>query len=332
MKQKLLTLIRVVVSVGIISFFLVFQKETLRTFLTSIQEADFKWLLFALCGYIPVMILSILRWDALLKVQGVHLKAPVLTRLFLIGTFFNHFTLGVTGGDVIKAYYVAKETPTHKAETVLTVFLDRVIGMVALFSLALIALFFADHTMELQSIRRIIFALFLGSILFCILLFNKRLLKRIPKLESMMQKLPFYDALRKIYNAFHLYHRHKRILLLTYFYSLMLQSVMMVVIYMLSFAFDIQGTHLIHYFLFFPIIAAVSALPISLGGLGVGEAGFVYFFGLIGVSSGKAFALGLSTRFVWILWGLLGGLLYILPSNKIRKEAQATEELKLENI
>lgn len=322
MKRKWLTLIRIVVSVGIIAFFLIFQKETLQTFLESIREANLILFALAIVGYIPIMVLSLFRWNALLKVQGVHLSSSKILRLFLIGTFFNNFTLGVTGGDVVKAYYVSQEAKDRKAEVILTVFLDRVIGMVALFFIALIALFFTQDNPELQSLRTLIFGLFLGTLLFCILLFNKSLLKKIPYLESTLQKLPFYHGLRQIYNAFHLYHRHKRVLLLTFMLSIVLQTCMMFLIYILGFALDIQNTQLVHYFLFFPIIATLSALPISLGGLGVGEAGFVYFFGMVGVSAGKAFALGLCTRFVWIFWGLIGGIIYMLPMSAIKKQKE----------
>lgn len=332
MKQKILGLIRVVVSIGIIAFFLIFQKETLASFVETLKESNYFLIILAIIGYIPVMTLSIIRWHALLKVQGVILPPATLIRLFLIGTFFNNFTLGVTGGDVIKAYYVSHEAKDKKAEAVITVFLDRIIGMIALFSIALIALFFTENNEFMVKIRQIIFALFLGALFFCFLLFNKPLLKKIPYLEYFLKKLPFYHALRKVYNAFHLYNHHKKTLAFVFLVSIVLQATMMLVIYLLSFALDIQNTQLVHYFLFFPIIASLSALPISLGGLGVGEAAFVYFFGLVGVSSGKAFALGLCTRFVWIAWGLIGGLIYMLPSNTIKKDDALKEAEELEEL
>lgn len=332
MKQKIFSIIRILVSVGIIAFFLIFQKETLATFIETLKDSNYFFILLAIVGYIPVMTLSIIRWNALLKVQGVNLPVITLIRLFLIGTFFNNFTLGVTGGDVIKAYYVSHEAKGKRAEAVITVFLDRIIGMLALFSIALIALFFTENNDFMLKIRNIILALFIGALTFCFLLFNKSFLKKIPFGEQLIRKLPFYHGLIKIYNAFHLYHHHKGTILFTYLLSIVLQVTMMLVIYMLGFALDIQNTQLVHYFLFFPIIATLSALPISLGGLGVGEAAFVYFFGLVGVPSGKAFALGLCTRFVWITWGLIGGLIYMLPSNTIKKKEALEEAEKLEAL
>ncbi len=332
MKQKIFSVLRILVSVGIIGFFLIYQKETLNSFVETIKQTNYLLIVCALLGYIPVMTLSIIRWNALLVIQGVHLKPLTLIRLFLIGTFFNNFTLGVTGGDVIKAYYVSHETKDKKAEAVTTIFLDRIIGMMALFSIALIALLFMENNEFMAKIQQMILVLFVGAFLFCFLLFNKSLLKKIPYVEPLAKKLPFYHTLRKIYNSFHLYHHHKKTLAFTYLLSVLLQVCMMLVIFLLGFALDITHADLIHYFLFFPIIATLSALPISLGGLGVGEAAFVYFFGLVGVPSGKAFALGLCTRFVWIAWGLIGGLIYMLPSNTIKKDKVLAEEPELEAL
>jgi uncharacterized membrane protein YbhN (UPF0104 family) len=57
---------------------------------------------------------------------------------------------------------------------------------------------------------------------------------------------------------------------------------------------------------FFPPTAVVQNLPIALGGLGVREAAFVYFFGAIGVSNAEAIALGLLVYLVFVLSSLAG--------------------------
>src|SRR5947208_17200021 len=46
--------------------------------------------------------------------------------------FYNQFLPGGTGGDIIKSYYLLKETPDKKAGALLAVVFDRFIGLVAL--------------------------------------------------------------------------------------------------------------------------------------------------------------------------------------------------------
>ena len=50
--------------------------------------------------------------------------------------FFNAFLLGSTGGDLLKAYYAARETHHRKTEAVVTVLVDRLIGLFSMLALA----------------------------------------------------------------------------------------------------------------------------------------------------------------------------------------------------
>jgi hypothetical protein len=56
----------------------------------------------------------------------------------LIAHFFNSFLLGSVGGDVLKAYYVARETHHKKTEAIITVVVDRIIGLFSMLILACI--------------------------------------------------------------------------------------------------------------------------------------------------------------------------------------------------
>jgi uncharacterized membrane protein YbhN (UPF0104 family) len=59
-----------------------------------------------------------------------------------------------------------------------------------------------------------------------------------------------------------------------------------------------------------PIIHFVVQVPISLGGLGVRETSFVYFLGLVGVSSEKAFTLSIVAYAVTLITVLPAAWLY----------------------
>src|SRR5207249_6681847 len=96
--------------------------------------------------------------------QGIDLNFLRLLGLFLIGMFYNQFLPGGTGGDIMKSYYLLKETPDKKAGALLAVVFDRFIGLVALVAITgmLIGLRYdflsqttetrsEEHTSELQS-------------------------------------------------------------------------------------------------------------------------------------------------------------------------------------
>ena len=62
---------------------------------------------------------------------------------------------------------------------------------------------------------------------------------------------------------------------------------------------------------FVPIVNFLGMLPISLGGLGVREAGFVFFLGTVGISSEAAFTMSLLIYFLGVGSTLPGAWFYL---------------------
>jgi hypothetical protein len=82
------------------------------------------------------IVLGAWRWRVVLRVQGLELGFGRTLEISLIAQFFNAFFLGSTGGDLMKAYYAARETHHKKTEAVVTVLADRLIGLVSMLAFA----------------------------------------------------------------------------------------------------------------------------------------------------------------------------------------------------
>jgi uncharacterized membrane protein YbhN (UPF0104 family) len=82
-----------------------------------------------------VMPLQALRWWLLLRARGIAPSALDTLRLHLIGCFWNLLFPGLTGGDAVKAWRVAQESG-RTADAILSVVVDRILGLLALFLLA----------------------------------------------------------------------------------------------------------------------------------------------------------------------------------------------------
>src|SRR6059036_2780583 len=131
MKKILVTLFQVSVTIGVLYW--VYHDPNRRAQMAeAIRNADYRWVGMGILAYAVVEIAAAFRWHVLLKVQKIHLTLPRLTGLFFIGMFYNQFLPGGTGGDIIKSYYLLKETPDKKAGALLAVVFDRFIGLVAL--------------------------------------------------------------------------------------------------------------------------------------------------------------------------------------------------------
>ncbi len=77
-----------------------------------------------LVGYV----LSALRWYALLHAIGIRIRLRPCVEIFAMGTFANTFLPGGTGGDVVRAVYIARHVHSDRAGGVISVLADRAMG------------------------------------------------------------------------------------------------------------------------------------------------------------------------------------------------------------
>jgi len=102
----------------------------------SARLAHWPYLLVALAMVCLVPFIGAVRWSILLRCQGFELRFSKALHLNLVGTFFNCVGFGYVGGDLVKAYYVARaQRKGHRARAVYTVLFDRTIGLFSLFLL-----------------------------------------------------------------------------------------------------------------------------------------------------------------------------------------------------
>ncbi|HEX7009512.1 MAG TPA: lysylphosphatidylglycerol synthase transmembrane domain-containing protein [Phycisphaeraceae bacterium] len=102
---------------------------------STLAQADVGLLIAGLLLVGLVTPLQAWRWLMLMRCRGLDPGYLKSLRLNLVGLFFNFCMPGMTGGDLIKAYYAAKGSGRRGA-AVMSVIFDRLTGMVALILLA----------------------------------------------------------------------------------------------------------------------------------------------------------------------------------------------------
>ncbi len=109
-------------------------------------------------------------------------------------------------------------------------------------------------------------------------------------------------------------------LLVVFALTLFSQTVVIVAFWLLGRNLGIEAD-LRYYLVAFPVMWVISAVPVSIAGLGVFEGGMVVIFGLLaGVPEDPAKALALCQRFIWVLASLPGGLIHLLGAHLPREE------------
>jgi len=291
------------------------KRNGLHALRLSIQKASENHLMFflAIALFSICLICIITRWKIILHGLGIEIGWKKITSIFMIGQFFNFFMIGATGGDIVKAVYIARETHTKKTEVVTSVFIDRFIGLFALISLtATILLANYKFYMQFPETKyififvQIAFAAFLFIIL-CVI-FAK------PLIDWFIDKLPgknkFIAIIDTIYEATRFCFTNKSVAIKTLVLSYINH---ITAIFMMLCAGKALGLEIANqsYFLIAPLINAIGSIPITPGGLGMREIAAITFFGLLNVSIPSAFFLSFITYFAGMIWSLPGAVIYL---------------------
>ncbi len=82
--------------------------------------------------------LNVLRWYLLLRIQGCPLGFGRVWQISYISYFFSTFLPGAIGGDALRAYYVSREGHDTRAHAFLTIVFDRILGLLGLLILGIL--------------------------------------------------------------------------------------------------------------------------------------------------------------------------------------------------
>jgi uncharacterized protein (TIRG00374 family) len=332
-KRLLLTFLQALVTLALLYW--IFRDPDKRQMMWStVQEANWWWFLPGLLAVGVMTVLQTVRWLWLMKVQSI---TPSFRRVYginLIGMFFNLFLPGGTGGDLLKMYYASRESDGRKAAAVLSVFMDRLVGLLALIAIAaVVGLLFFEQVWAARELRGLV--LMLGAIVggafgfllaaFAVEFFH--LSKHLPTW------LPLRHFLLEVASAFSTYARAGAALWASFLLSLPTHLVIFFSFYCCARAFTDQLS-LGQIFLVLPLVLTISALPISVAGLGVREQLFHVTLGaLFGLPGAVGVLIGFSGFLLNVVWGALGGIVYIFYRPTAKREKSIGEmEAEMEAV
>jgi len=133
--KHILAVVKVLLAVGLLAWVFRDVNPSPSSFLATLRRARPGLLACALAGFVASLVIIALRLRLLLRTQRIEIRLWEVIRLTFLGQFFNAVVPGVVGGDLVKAYYVMKHTP-HKGAAMVTVFVDRLMGLTELVALA----------------------------------------------------------------------------------------------------------------------------------------------------------------------------------------------------
>jgi uncharacterized protein (TIRG00374 family) len=293
-----------------------------------VREADRKFLLLAVLIVPLSYVLTSVRWHLLLESLGIRLSFWRSLVLNLVGAFYNAFMPGTTGGDLIKAYYAAKQTQ-FRTRAVLSVLIDRIIGLLALIIVGGTMAAFQWHIPDCRRVA-LLSALILGGTTVGLLVFYSRRLRRWTGLDFVLRRLPMQRQVQKAVDAMEIYRDRPAPLLVALLMSLPVHVTSILSATFAGWAFRLP-LPVFYYWVVVPVVALVGAIPVSPQGAGVMEFFAVELTRRHGVTIGQAFALTMSIRLVQVLWNLVAGVLvlrggYHAPTEKEQEALESDEQ------
>jgi uncharacterized membrane protein YbhN (UPF0104 family) len=278
------------------------------------------------------VLITFVRWFILVRAQGLPFTLPNAIRLGLIGYYLSTFLPGSVGGDIIKAACIAREQ-TRRTVAVATVLLDRAIGLCGLVWLVTLSggIFWSGGWLEelattpqaritLDTIIAGAAGLTAGSIAFWLLLgvlpsrraeiFAGRL-SRIPKVGH---------SLAEFWRAVWMYRCRGRSVALALLLAMTAHIGFVMMFYFASRTLSAPSAipSLRTHFLLVPVGMAIQAGFPAPGGVGGGEAGYGFLYGVLGfaVAAGVLGAL-VHRSITWVV-GLTGYLVYLRMRPSLR--------------
>ncbi|MCB9890071.1 MAG: flippase-like domain-containing protein [Planctomycetes bacterium] len=307
--------------------------QTQQGLLSLVRGMDLPMFLLGASCYFVAASFSSIRWWWLLRVNGLVVTLAQTFRLTWIGIFFNNVIPGATGGDVVKAVYVARLTG-RKLRPVLSVLVDRVLGLVALALLAAIMTLFLLDEPIFRWVAAVLWGGLAGLAVILTVFSSKRIRRRIG-FDRLLQKLPASAKWMQFDDALTHYHGHLGGIFVWLVLSMANHFIAVVGVYLIG-----EALHGVlpfsRYVVLVPVIQIMTALPLAPAGFGVGEWGFSFFWPrcgaafVSGIADPAAFlrtqgvTLSLVYRLHMMLWSLLGGVFVLVqPGRPTEADAAA---------
>ncbi len=304
---------------------------------SMVREAQPVLLTLAVLVFPITFMATGLRWWRLMRPVGIEMSLGRAFVLNMVGAFYNTFMLGSTGGDFIKAYYAGKHArPGQKAAAWLTVFVDRVVGLVVLVIIGGAAagiewfLLPDKNSLVAYACLQVAWAsvavlLAIGAVLFVAL---HTPVRRKTGLSAAVKKIPsdrVRDTLQSMYDVVDTYWRQPRTVLEACLLTVPVHGTVIISAMLAGHAFGLPIPWP-YYFVCVPVIVLSASLPISPQGAGVMEFFAVLLTQPQGASVSQAFALALSIRAVQMLWNLTGGIFVFRGGYSAPAQAREPEE------
>ena len=264
---------------------------------------------------LALRLVSALRWYVLFRPVNDTSSFAEIARITFIASFFGQALPGVIGVEALRVYSLARSR-SDWGGAFASVVADRVFGLFSLGLMVLIGILVGPPALRSLMLTPLLIVggLLLVLVLAAIVPGTRR------RLESVFPSA-FIGRLRewidKVYHCFDHYKSNMPLMAFSLLLALVFQFARVLLFYVAARMLG-HNPDFIYFVAIVPAVMFASLLPISIGGLGVREAGLVFLFATFSVmESAPTFTVALLVFFTGVLSTLPGGWMYVRNRQRI---------------
>jgi len=293
------------IAISGIAIYLIARHVDLRDAGRVLASARPHYVIVAVLLYLLGQVMSAYRWRLIGVAVGLTDGFVRYVRFYFIGMFFMFFGPSTLGGDLVRGLYLA-EGGKRRARALNSVLFDRLNGMVVLIAIGAVAFVLPPG----YGLPRALFYLTVafGSALFLGWWTAPLLVRTLLPAEHRLRRFiivdlgPFWRDRAMLVGA-------SAVSLAFHFVQILTQ---LVVGRALGLVLPFGYVCIFH-----PLVSTLSALPITLSGIGLREGGYLWFLTRIGVADANAVAFGGLWLLVIVINSLIGGLVFVLGGARL---------------
>ena len=297
--------LRITVSIGLLVVLL--SSMDLGESWSVVSAAHVGYVILAFALMMADRFLAAYRWYLLIADTTPDLKFTDVLRVFFVSNFLGTFMPGTVGIEVMRVYGLARVT-ADSALSVSSVLVERALALLTLFVLVLVGVIASPLALP-PAVGHLATAGLAILGLICVAAMHRRIRSLTHVMLPGAKLEPVRVWLDKLYASLDTYKAQPRMMLRVTVLTIIFQFLRIATVVVAAWALHIHAP-LMHFILTVPICIFAQQLPISIGGLGVREMGYVYFMSLVGIGSESAFALSLFIYFAVMLTVVPGAWLY----------------------
>jgi uncharacterized membrane protein YbhN (UPF0104 family) len=269
------------------------------------------WIVLVLLALLVQIFLLALRWQHLVRECGASLPYGLMLRFSMIGLFFNQTLPSSVGGDAMRIWLTAKLTSWRTAAY--SVFLDRVVGVVALAGLVVVCLPWTLQLVKNPVGRTALLVVGLGSIAAALIFigFSWRRLRILQHWSPTRHLADVATIAVRILRA-------PRTLAPIAAISILIHFTTTVAAWAAARSVGADLSLPNSLFLVLPVML-VSIIPISIAGWGVREGAMVAAFAYAGLPQADGLIVSLLFGAVSLVLGAAGGVVWVLGTERAKR-------------